>query len=226
MALLIVTYGRSNDRSEQLRADGYAVVTAASVADALTRLLPGDIDAMLLDADLPVDEALALIEEVHARELAVPILVISSALPRAHGLYRGADRVLAESVEHDELAAHIRAVMRRASAPRWGSLTCNGLMLQQEVHGVMLRDTWVALSPREHALLWLLLRRGAEPTPRESLCAMLRERIPGANNYFNHLLVSVREKIGTELVAIEYLHGLGYRLRATQPGERMTASVA
>lgn len=216
MALLVITYGRSTDRLLQLRADGYTVDTAASLAGALTRLARGDIDAMLLEADLPVDEALALLDEVHARELAVPMIVISSALPHAHVLYRGADRVLAESVDHDELAAHVRAVVRRASAPRWGSLTCNGLMLRQEVHGVMLRDTWVALSPREHALLGLLLRRGAEPTPREALCAMLSESLPGVDEHFNHLLVSIRHKIGSQYVTIEYLHGLGYRLRAAQ----------
>jgi len=226
MGLLVVTHRRSNDRAERLFASGYTVDTAGSVADALTRLARGDIEALLLDSDLAIDEALALIDEVRAGELSVPMIVVSSALSRNHALYRGADRVLAESIDHDELAAHVRAVMRRASAPRWGSLACNGLMLRPDEHAVILGETRVSLSGREHALLETLLRRGAEPALRDSLCALLNERFPGATNYFNHLLVSVREKIGTQFVVIEYLHGLGYRLRAAQADEQDTASVA
>ena len=72
---------------------------------------------------------------------------------RVAALDRGADDYLVKPFAFDELIARLRALMRRASAPRWGPLSFGDLRVESSSPIVWVGPRTVALSPREHAVL-------------------------------------------------------------------------
>ena len=207
----------ANPIVERLRGDGFAIDVADSARAAIDRLAIGDIEAVVVDLELPGTGGIAVIDFMRARELAAPLLAIAAAddvAARVGALDRGADDVIVKPFEYVELAARLRALLRRSAAPRWAPLSCNGLVLRSNDLVVTLGTERVALSPREHELLGLLLRRQGETVTRAEI---VRHLFPGGDvlggtNVVNVHVANLRRKLGSQLVVIEPVRTLGYRL--------------
>ena len=105
---------------DYLRANGYEVETAGTLAAGRERLRGGPYDALVLDLMLPDGDGLDLTRELRAdaRLKRLPLLMLTARgepLDRVLGLELGADDYLSKPFEARELLARIKALLRRAS---------------------------------------------------------------------------------------------------------------
>jgi DNA-binding response OmpR family regulator len=198
--------------------DGFEVDAVATGAAALSRLADRGVDAMVLDLGLPDQDGLEVLAAARAAGVLAPILVLTArdaVEVRVQALEQGADDFLIKPFAYAELLARIRALLRRAAAPRWAPLSCGDLVVGAAADDATLAGRRLALSPREHDLLELLMRRRGEALARADI---LREVFgyafdPGTNLVDVHV-ANLRKKLGAAPVRIETVRGVGYRLRA------------
>ncbi len=206
-----------------LREDGFDVIAVATGAEALKRLDRGDIDAVVLDLGLPDMDGLEVVDYARDHEIHAPVLVLTArdtVQTRVEALGRGADDFLVKPFEYEELLARLRALLRRAAAPRWAQLTCNGLVYRDNDPIATVGDEQIVLSPREHRLLGLFLRRqGVALTRSEILLQAFGYGFEPGTNIVNVHIANLRRKLGTRAVVIETVRGIGYRLRPARPDE-------
>ncbi|MCE9576618.1 MAG: response regulator transcription factor [Deltaproteobacteria bacterium] len=199
-----------------LREEGHVVTIAATGAAALARLARRDIDLAILDLGLPDLDGMEVLARVRADGNPVPILVLTARdalTARVAALDAGADDYLIKPFAFDELLARVRALARRAAAPRWAPLACGRVVIASDDGRVEVAGKAVALSPREHALLVAFLRRRGETLGRPEL---LREVFgydfdPGTNVVDVHV-AHLRRKLVGGGAAITTVRGQGYRL--------------
>ena len=146
-----------------------------------------------------------------------PILVLTArdaVGARVAALDRGADDYLVKPFAFEELIARLRALMRRASAPRWGPLSFGDLRVDPQSPIVWVGPRTVALSPREHAVLYRLVRRARDLTSRREILAEVfgYDFDPGTNVVEVHI-AHLRRKLEGASAQIETVRGAGYRLR-------------
>jgi len=148
--------------AQGLREAGYAVDTAATGPEGLRLALDGTYDAAVVDVMLPGLDGLSLIEQLRARKVQTPVLILSarrSVDDRVKGLQAGGDDYLTKPFAFAELLARVQALLRRAGAIAdptrllMGDLSLDLLSRRVERAGRL-----VELRPREFALLEYLMR--------------------------------------------------------------------
>ena len=210
--------GPGGNRGKQ-REEEIGVVHAPTAAAALACSRTTSFDAILLDLGLPDMDGMDLLTRLRGERMHVPVLVLTArdaVESRVAALDAGADDYVIKPFAFTELLARVRALVRRAGGPRWAAVDAGDVALDDE-YGVRHGDLRVVLTPREHALLAYLLRRGGELVPRADI---LREVFgyahdPGTNAIDVHIR-SLRAKLRDEYPhgRIETVRGAGYRLRS------------
>ena len=225
MTLLIVEDNAtlSAALTKGLREDGFSAEAVDTGMAALRRLERQDIDVVILDLGLPDIDGSEVLHQLRTRGINAPVLVLTArdaVASRVEALEKGADDYLIKPFEYAELLARIRALLRRAAAPRWAPLSCNGLVLDPTELEITIGNNRVRLSPREHALLALFLRRKGELLRREDiLLQVFGYNFEPGTNLVNVHIANLRKKLGTGPVVIDAVRGVGYRLRASEPGD-------
>ena len=204
-----------------LRAERFVVDCVPDGETALEGVDLSDYDLLVVDLGLPGIDGIEVIRRVRAREAALPILILSAEAAltrRVEGLDAGADDYLTKPFEADELAARIRALMRRRDRAyhaviRFGPLAYDQTDLRFSVDGAALD-----LTPREHRALDALIRRAGAVVSKE----VLIERCYGHDDDVSPSAVEVivhrlRRKLEPTRVGIATLRGLGYVLREEAP---------
>jgi two-component system, OmpR family, response regulator len=197
-----------------LRQDGHAVdwVTDGRAAETAIRTEPYAM--VLLDLGLPRKDGYAVLEDLRRSGNPVPVLILTArdaVADRVRGLDRGADDYLVKPFDLDELAARIRAVLRRHAGRAEPVLAFGGLALDPATHKVAYQGRDVPVSAREFALLQALLERPGAALSR----AQLEERLYGwgeeiASNSVEVHIHNLRKKLGEG--AIRTVRGVGYAL--------------
>ncbi len=198
-----------------LRREGFTVDWVHDARAAQAALGGEPFELLLLDLGLPGRDGLALLRAERARGLTLPVLIITArdaVSDRVQGLDAGADDYLIKPFELAELAARIRALLRRRSgrpAPRIEHL---GVSLDPAAHSVSREGAQVALSPREFTLLQLLMERPGTILSR----SQLEERLYGWGEEVESNAVEVhihglRKKLGADFIL--NVRGVGYRVR-------------
>ena len=198
-----------------LRRDGFAVDWVQSTAAAARALDSEPFELLLLDLGLPGGDGLTLLKALRGRGSALPVLIITArdaVSDRVQGLDAGADDYLIKPFDLDELAARIRALLRRKSGRSASGIEHLGVVLDPAAHRVTQDGAEVALSPREFALLQLLMERPGTILSR----AQLEERLYGWGEEVESNAVEVhihglRRKLGAQFILT--VRGVGYRVR-------------
>ena len=135
---------------------------------------------------------------------------------RVRGLDAGADDYLTKPFAIRELLARLRALTRRAVGPRPIELRVGDLTLDTVQHSVHRAGKPVSLSPKEFALLELLMRRAGEVLSRTSIVDQVWDfAYDGGSNVVDVYLGYLRRKIDLPFGRsdLETVRGVGYRLR-------------
>src|SRR5579862_6195629 len=160
-----------------LKQSGYAVDHAADGEDGLFRAETIAYDAAVVDLMLPKLDGLTLIQQLRAKGVRMPILILSakaSVDDRVRGLQAGGDDYLTKPFAFSELLARVQALIRRATqTPESTKLSAGDLTMDFLTHEVTRGGQKIELHSREFALLELLLRHPGRPVTR----AMILEQV-------------------------------------------------
>jgi two-component system OmpR family response regulator/two-component system response regulator QseB len=195
-----------------LRQAGFAVDWVRDGPDALHALDAEPFAAVVLDLGLPAMGGLAVLRRLRARGGKIPVLILTArdaVEDRVTGLDAGADDYVVKPVDLAELAARLRALIRRASGEAGPALRRGSLELDPAEHRVVFRGRVVELSAREFALLHELMLNAGLVLSREQLEERLypwgREVESNAVEVHVHHL---RRKLAPGL--IRTIRGVGY----------------
>jgi DNA-binding response OmpR family regulator len=209
--------------AEYLVRDGFACAQAANPFDGLERALTERFDAVILDVMMPGMDGVELLRRLR-RERVIPVLMLTArgdSIDRIVGLELGADDYISKPVNPRELAARLKAVMRRQhpDPPAPVRDVCVGpLRLDPAGRKCWLADKELASTASEFDLLLVLARHPEQVVTKDELFerGLRRPREPYDRSVDVHVS-NLRQKLyalggGVE---IETCRALGYLLRAT-----------
>jgi DNA-binding response OmpR family regulator len=192
--------------------DGYSVDWLRDGTSAEAALGSGSYDLAVLDINLPGRTGLQLLKGVRNSGSILPVLLLTArdtVADRVAGLDSGADDYLVKPFDLDELLARLRALLRRHSGRASPELRHGDLVVDPAAHTVTLAGAPVEISPREFAVLQLLLENRGKVLSRsrleEGLYSWQSEVESNAVEVYIHHL---RKKLGQGL--IRTVRGVGY----------------
>ena len=197
-----------------LRQHGFAVDWLKDGDSAQAALRSERFDLVVLDLGLPKRSGMDVLRGLRADGLVTPVLILTArdaTADKIAGLDGGADDYLVKPIDLDELAARIRALLRRASGRAEPALRHGGLVLDPAAHEVEFDGRPVELSAREFAVLHALLANAGRVMTR----GQLEQSIYGWNeepdsNALEVHIHHLRRKFGAAL--IKTLRGVGYTI--------------
>jgi len=204
-----------------LESSGYRVITAEDGQEGLERLVSERPDLVLLDLMLPKIHGMDVCAAIREHS-EVPVIMLTGLAAeddRVEGLTRGADDYITKPFRARELAARVRAVLRRSR--HWSSddreeMVVGDLAVRPAAREVYLHDERVGLTPKEFDLLEYLARNAGRIVARDRLL----ERVWGSDEYIDARTLDVhirwlREKLEVDPSSPERLltiRGQGYML--------------
>jgi two-component system OmpR family response regulator/two-component system response regulator QseB len=195
-----------------LKQAGYAVDWMKDGITADQALSTEAYAAAVLDLGLPRMSGLEVLRRLRSRNQPIPVLILTAldgVEDRIQGLDAGADDYLVKPFDMGELAARLRALIRRASGKVSSALRVAGVELEPAAHRVLYRAQTVDLAAKEFAVLHSLMLNAGKVLSRaqieEQLYAWGEEVESNAVEVYIHHL---RRKLFPEL--IETIRGVGY----------------
>ena len=168
--------------------------------------------AMVLDLGLPKRSGLDVLRRLRQQGSPLPVLILTArdtVEDRIVGLDGGADDYLVKPFNLGELAARLRALIRRAEGKPQPVITLRGVTLDPAAHTVLLDRQPVELGAKEFALLNVLMLNAGRVLSRGQLEQQLYSWADEAGSntvevYIHHL----RKKLGAD--CIKTIRGVGY----------------
>ena len=193
---------------------GFTCDAVGTLADARAALRDHEFAAMVLDIMLPDGAGTDLLAEMRAAENRLPVLLLTArdrVRDRVEGLDAGADDYLGKPCDLDELAARLRAMLRRGAGRAAATLAWRDFVLDPAAMTATRGSDVLSLSRREFAILHALVDRPGRILSR----AQLEERLYGWQEDVESNAVEVhihhlRAKLGRD--AIQTVRGVGYRV--------------
>jgi two-component system OmpR family response regulator len=198
---------------------GYGVDLAATGERAVDAVARTQYDAIVLDVMLPALDGFATCRRIRARGVGTPILMLTARAgvrDRVTGLDAGADDYLPKPFSLEELLARVRALLRRGPARAEGRIAVGDLSLEVCALVARRRAATIELTPREAAILELLMERPGQIVTRDEMLRRAWDGEPEPQSNVIEVLVNrLRQKVDRPfaLDQIETVRGVGYRLR-------------
>jgi two-component system copper resistance phosphate regulon response regulator CusR len=199
-----------------LRSHGMAVETAADGAEALTLLNGLPFDVVVLDLMMPRVDGVQVLQALKGRTEKPRILVLSArdqVQDRVEALNLGADDYLVKPFAYEELLARLLALGRRSFGEASPELRSGRLVLDTAAQVARVDGSVVSLTPKEYALLELLVRRKGHVMNRAVIFQQIYASDSTASDTVIEVLMStLRAKLARAGMAdlIETRRGFGY----------------
>lgn len=198
----------------------YIVETAADGEEALDKIFDQSFDLIILDIMLPKRDGLSVLRELRNADNRTPVLMLTARHEiddKIEGLDQGADDYLAKPFSTAELLARVRALLRRVSEHARPVLEIGDIELDTIAREVKVSGDAVQLTPKEFAILEILLYNKNRAVSRFSLA----EHIWGEDfdpftmsNTIDVHIKNLRRKIGdAEGNILRTIRGVGYIIR-------------
>jgi DNA-binding response OmpR family regulator len=207
-----------------LEEQGHAITVAFDGREGLTIAQTTPFDLFVLDVMLPGLHGFSLVRQLRQEGIATPILLLTArdtAEDVVAGLDAGADDYLTKPFSFQVLLARLRALARRKQVEPSTDLSLGDLVLDPATHEVKRAGAPIALTPKEFALLELLLRNSGRVLTRSRLIeAIWGYNREVENNTVDVLIRQLRAKVepaGTPKL-IQTIRGIGYALREEEAG--------
>jgi two-component system response regulator PhoP len=203
--------------ARQLEADGYRVDQAADGEDGLFQAREYPVDLAIGDLGLPRLSGLAIVEKLRSDGRTLPVLVLTargSWQDKVRGLEAGADDYLVKPFEYPELAARIKALLRRSLKAASDVLTVGPLAIDFSAQAARLDGAALELTTFEYRVLEYLVRERARVVSKQELADYLYPHDEDRDSNVLEVLVGrLRRKLDPQgtLAPIETLRGRGYR---------------
>jgi two-component system, OmpR family, copper resistance phosphate regulon response regulator CusR len=203
---------------EGLAREGYEITVARTGEEGYYLLDARSFDLVVLDLMLPGRSGLEILGTLRSRDRGVPVLILTArdtVEDRVVGLDTGADDYLVKPFAFPELAARIRALLRRGRAEPASSLRVSDLELDVSAHSVTRGGRDLELTAREFELLEYLLRNRGRVVSREMLARDVwkeTDRATPLDNVIDVHIARLRRKIDDafESKLIHTVRGVGF----------------
>jgi DNA-binding response OmpR family regulator len=202
--------------SQGLTEEGHHVYAIRSGSDGLKSALATDFNVIILDIMLPHTDGLTVARRLREKGNRTPILMLTArdtVSDEVLGLNSGADDYLTKPFSFEVLLARLRAISRRGPIPKPVILAVSDLRLDTTNRRVWRAGRSIQLTPREFALLELLMANAGRPLSRN----VIIEQIWGhesdvEENTIEAFIKSLRSKVElpSEQKLIRTMRGVGY----------------
>jgi DNA-binding response OmpR family regulator len=211
---------------DNLEYESYLVSTATDGVEGYRMIRKQKPDLIILDLMLPKMSGYELCRKVRAEGDATPILMLTARgeeMDRVLGLDLGADDYVTKPFSVPELMARVRALLRRAKAPREGplpdALRFDDVVIDFRSFEARKGDEELRLSRKEFGVLRLLAARMGQVVTRDELLNEVwgYDQYPTTRTVDNHI-ASLRAKLEDDPADPRHLltmHGVGYKLVVT-----------
>ena len=201
--------------SEFFRREGYTLETVNDGNAGLARASQGGYDLVILDVMLPGMDGFEILRRLR-QSSRVPVLMLTARgedVDRIVGLELGADDYLSKPFNPRELAARIKAILRRADPkPNRGRIEVNGIVLDPGSREVLLEGHPIEITTLEFDILEQLMRAAGNVVSRDDLMESLynRKATPFDRSIDMHVS-HLRKKLEGGRPVIKTIRGAGYQ---------------
>ena len=201
-----------------LKEFGFAVDVIGRGDEALEIIFDNPFDAIVLDIMLPGRDGLSILRALRERSNAIPVLILTARgeiCEKVEGLDLGADDYLAKPFAIEELAARLRALIRRQTGDNLVRYRIQDLTLDLASRIARRGNRRIDLTGREFSLLECLMRAPGRVFTRTQLCQHVWEyQFDAGTNLVEVYIQRLRRKVDdnepTKL--IQTVRGAGYRI--------------
>jgi len=201
-----------------LEDDGYTATLVTNGMDALIAAASDDYSAAAIDVMLPEMSGFEICRHLREHGNPLPVLLLTArdaVEDRVHGLDSGADDYLTKPFAFAELAARIRALVRRDSSKPKASRKIGQLVLDAATVRATASGAPLPMSSKEFALLWMLSSRTGETLTRSDILHEVWGTTAHIDaNVVDQYVSYLRRKLDphTSGVVISTVRGVGYSL--------------
>ena len=201
----------------QLEADGYRVDQAADGEDGLFQAREYPLDLAIVDLGLPKMNGMSVVQALRSEGRTLPILILTargSWQDKVQGLEAGADDYLVKPFEYPELAARVKALLRRSLKATSDVLKIGALEIDFSAQCARFNEAVLELTTFEYRVLAYLVRERARVVSKQELSDYLYPHDEDRDSNVLEVLVGrLRRKLDPDgtLTPIETLRGRGYR---------------
>lgn len=193
---------------------GFTVERADNGTDGYTMGLDEEYAAAVLDLGLPEMQGIDVLKRWRAAHRTLPVLILTARgtwAEKVDGLNAGADDYVTKPFHVPEVAARLRALVRRASGIASAVLTHRGVELDTGSGCVLLNGTPVKLTAREMKMLTYFLHRVGRIVSQAELAEHLYALEDSRESNTIEVYISrLRRKLGSDIITT--VRGLGYRM--------------
>ena len=197
--------------AKALRKQGYSVDTACDGEEGLHKAETTDYDAIVLDIMLPALNGWEVLARLRKKK-DTPVLLLTArdrSADRIRGLDGGADDYLTKPFDVAELAARLRALIRRSNRQSTSTLQIGDVSIDLAARSVRRAGETVSLTAREYVVLeYLALHRGETVLRSELYEHLFDENEDTMSNILDVHIFNLRRKLGADFIVTR--RGLGY----------------
>lgn len=208
----------ANFLCQKLEAERFSVELIPGTQEAQRLIAERACDLALLDLALPCAVGVEILRHIRTKKPELPLVLLTAstnAEDRARCLDAGADDLIPKPFSFTELAARIRAVLRRGSQAMSARLQVEDLVMDRLGHSVQRSGHAIDLSPKEFALLEFLMRNAGHPVNRTTIVEQVwRLNVDTMTNVVDVYINYLRRKVdsGYDRPLIRTIRGTGYQI--------------